>query len=86
MINNVSQWKGERFSRYLDGKINPLVSDTYPLAEYEKAFQCLAKRRALNRLSALQCFRGQLTEQVFVALAELPEMPKPVFIGDLLDQ
>jgi NADPH2:quinone reductase len=40
----------ELFRLYLDGKINPLISDTYPLAEYEKAFHCLAGRRALGRI------------------------------------
>ena len=40
----------ELFRLYLDGKVNPLISDTYPLAEYEKAFHCLAGRRALGRI------------------------------------
>ena len=40
----------ELFRLYLDGKINPLISDTYPLAEYEKAFNSLAARRALGRI------------------------------------
>lgn len=38
------------FRLYLDGKIKPLISNTYPLEEYEKAFRCLAERRALGRI------------------------------------
>ena len=38
------------FQLYLDGKISPLISSTYPLENYEEAFHCLAERRALGRI------------------------------------
>jgi NADPH2:quinone reductase len=38
------------FRLFLDGDIKPLISQTYPLENYEKAFLCLAERRAIGRI------------------------------------
>lgn len=38
------------FRLFLDGDIKPLISQTYALEDYEKAFHSLADRRALGRI------------------------------------
>jgi NADPH2:quinone reductase len=38
------------FRLYSDGQIKPLISEQYALEDYEKAFHCLAERRALGRI------------------------------------
>ncbi len=41
----------ELFRLFVDGEIKPLISQTYALEDYEKAFHCLAERRALGRIT-----------------------------------
>lgn len=38
------------FRLYIDGKIDPLISQIYALEDYQKAFHCLAERRALGKI------------------------------------
>jgi NADPH2:quinone reductase len=38
------------FRLFGQGEIKPLISQTYPLENYEKAFHCLAERRAIGRI------------------------------------
>ncbi len=40
----------ELFAMFEAGKLNPLVTQTYPLADYKEAFACLAERRAQGKV------------------------------------
>ena len=40
----------ELFQFYLDGKLNPLVCESYPLEDYASAFKCISERRAKGKV------------------------------------
>jgi NADPH2:quinone reductase len=40
----------ELYALYLEGKVSPLISATFPLVAYERAFACLSERRAVGKI------------------------------------
>ena len=38
------------FELYLDAKLKPLISESFPLQEYQQAFACLSERRAVGKI------------------------------------
>lgn len=50
--DNAANFK-QLFAWYAEGKLKPLVSQTYPLAEAGKAIECLAERQAVGKLVVL---------------------------------
>jgi NADPH2:quinone reductase len=40
----------ELWALFAQGKLNPVVTDSFPLAQYEEAFNCLIERRARGKV------------------------------------
>ncbi len=40
----------ELWKLFAEGKLNPVVTDLFPLAQYEEAFNCMIERRARGKV------------------------------------